>query len=149
MKTFFIPPLHKLRKALRDVKYLGKQKDKIYSIIKTSMESQNYEDKILNCRDCETEFTWTAGEQGFYAEKGFTNPPGRCRACRAKNKARQQTGGFQGQTGERVETEITCSDCGNKSTVPFVPRHNDGLLCRECFTKKKASEGQKPQERNP
>ena len=32
-----------------------------------------YEDKTLVCRDCGQEFVFTAGEQEFYAEKGFQN----------------------------------------------------------------------------
>ena len=41
-----------------------------------------YEDKTLICKDCHKEFVFTAGEQEFYAEKGFVNaalqglPPG-------------------------------------------------------------------------
>ena len=34
-----------------------------------------YEDKTLICRDCGAEFVFTAGEQAFYAEKGFQNEP--------------------------------------------------------------------------
>ena len=45
------------------------------------------EDKTLVCKDCGAEFVFTAGEQQFYAEKGFTNEPHRCPACR---KARKQ-----------------------------------------------------------
>ena len=32
-------------------------------------------DKVLTCRDCGKEFTFTAGEQEFYAEKGFEHEP--------------------------------------------------------------------------
>lgn len=46
-----------------------------------------YEDISLTCKDCGAEFIFTAGEQQFYAEKGFTNQPVRCAACR---KARKQ-----------------------------------------------------------
>ena len=34
-----------------------------------------YEDKTLVCKDCGKEFTFSAGEQEFYAEKGFENEP--------------------------------------------------------------------------
>lgn len=46
------------------------------------------EDKVLTCKDCGAEFTFTVGEQEFYAEKGFTNDPVRCKECRAAKKAR-------------------------------------------------------------
>ena len=41
-----------------------------------------YTDKTLVCKDCGNEFVFTAGEQEFYAEKGFQNEPTRCKACR-------------------------------------------------------------------
>ncbi len=44
-------------------------------------------DKKLNCKDCNSEFVFTEGEQEFYKEKGFENEPQRCPDCR---KARKQ-----------------------------------------------------------
>ena len=44
-------------------------------------------DKILTCKECGKEFTFTEGEQAFYAEKGFTNEPARCPECRKARKA--------------------------------------------------------------
>ena len=32
-----------------------------------------YEDKTLVCKECGNEFVFTAGEQEFYAERGFQN----------------------------------------------------------------------------
>lgn len=46
-------------------------------------------DKTLVCKDCGAEFVFTEGEQEFYREKGFTNEPSRCPACRKANKARR------------------------------------------------------------
>ena len=34
-----------------------------------------YEDKTLICKECGAEFVFTAGEQEFYASKGFVNEP--------------------------------------------------------------------------
>ena len=45
-------------------------------------------DKTLVCKDCGAEFVFTEGEQAFYQEKGFTNEPSRCPACRKANKER-------------------------------------------------------------
>jgi hypothetical protein len=45
-----------------------------------------YEDKTLICKECGQEFVFTAGEQEFYAEKGFENVPQRCRECRNARK---------------------------------------------------------------
>lgn len=40
-----------------------------------------YQDETLVCKECGKEFVFTAGEQRFYAEKGFQNKPKTCRAC--------------------------------------------------------------------
>lgn len=51
-------------------------------------------DKTLVCKDCNANFTFTAGEQEFYAEKGFTNEPTRCPECRkARKNQRNSFGG--------------------------------------------------------
>jgi hypothetical protein len=46
-------------------------------IIKVS----DYTDKDIICTDCGVTFTWSAPEQAFYASKGFTTTPKRCKAC--------------------------------------------------------------------
>ena len=45
-----------------------------------------YSDKNLTCADCGQEFVFTASEQDFYAQRGFTEPR-RCPSCRASRKA--------------------------------------------------------------
>lgn len=47
------------------------------------------QDKTIVCRDCGAPFTFTAGEQDFYQQKGFDNEPIRCASCRAKRKAQR------------------------------------------------------------
>ena len=42
-----------------------------------------YHDKVLKCGECGAEFVFTAGEQMFFADKGFKNEPKRCKACKA------------------------------------------------------------------
>ena len=55
-----------------------------------------YNDKTLTCADCGQEFTFTASEQDFYAQRGFTEPR-RCASCRASRKAaRGDSGGGAG-----------------------------------------------------
>ncbi len=44
------------------------------------------EDRKIKCIDCFDDFIFSAGEQKFYMEKGFSEPK-RCKACRAKKKA--------------------------------------------------------------
>jgi len=45
-----------------------------------------YTDKTLVCKDCGAEFTFTSGEQEFYASKGFDKEPTRCKDCRNARK---------------------------------------------------------------
>ena len=49
----------------------------------------SFTDKTLTCRDCGSEFTFTSGEQEFYAQKGFDNEPTRCPTCRRARKAQR------------------------------------------------------------
>jgi len=57
-----------------------------------------YSDKNLTCADCGQEFVFTASEQDFYAQRGFTEPR-RCPSCRASRKAaRNSNGGGAGSS---------------------------------------------------
>jgi len=49
-----------------------------------------YGDKTLNCVDCSATFTFSAGEQEFFAGKGFTNEPKRCPDCRQAKKQQRR-----------------------------------------------------------
>src|SRR4051812_46903527 len=49
-------------------------------------------DTILTCRDCAQSFTFTSGEQDFYAARGYSEP-GRCPDCRAQRKAERGSSG--------------------------------------------------------
>lgn len=51
----------------------------------------DFQDKTLTCKDCGCDFTFTAGEQAFYHEKGLDNEPKRCRECRDKRKAERNS----------------------------------------------------------
>ena len=88
-----------------------------------------YEDKTLTCKECGAEFVFTAGEQAFYAEKGLTNEPQRCKPCRDK---RRNAGKPQ-----RELFETTCAQCGGVARVPFQPTTDRPVLCSECFAASK------------
>jgi len=93
-----------------------------------------YRDRVLKCIDCGAEFVFTAGEQLFFADKGFKNEPKRCKACKSK---RSQS--LNGQGYQRVETTTTCSQCGKETTVPFRPTQGRPVYCRECFQQRRAA----------
>ena len=88
-----------------------------------------YTDKTLTCKDCGADFVFTAGEQEFYAEKGFVNEPQRCKACRDAKKSAGRSG--------RVFYEATCASCGNIARVPFEPKEDRPVYCSECFAKQR------------
>jgi len=46
----------------------------------------SFSDKYILCPDYGHAFTFTAGEQEFYASKGFTNDPERCPRCLQSKK---------------------------------------------------------------
>ena len=87
-----------------------------------------YEDKTLTCCDCGNEFIFSASEQEFYAEKGFQNEPRRCKACRDARKAQNGNGG-----APRTMYTVICDGCGCETQVPFQPRGDRPVYCRECF----------------
>ena len=77
-----------------------------------------FEDKTLVCKDCGKEFVWTAGEQEFYASRGFENQPQRCKPCRDARKN-------------------VCAACGKTCKVPFQPREDRPVYCSDCFARMK------------
>jgi CxxC-x17-CxxC domain-containing protein len=124
----------------------------------------SYANKTLTCRDCGTEFVFTAGEQEFYAQKGFTNEPLRCPSCRQQRKAaanrggggygerdnfgsggfgggrRSSGGGYGGRAGgEREMHTVQCANCGKDAQVPFVPRGDKPVYCDDCFRERRAA----------
>ena len=99
----------------------------------------NMQDKTLTCSDCGQEFTFTAGEQEFYQQKGFSEPT-RCSSCRAARKAARSSGdsyssggGFGG--GSRQMYPAVCAACGKETEVPFQPRGDRPVYCSDCYKK--------------
>ena len=121
-----------------------------------------YTDKTLTCADCGQQFVFTASEQDFYAQRGFSEPR-RCASCRASRKAARGSnggggygassgggygsssygsgGGYGGGGGGYAERErgpremfsATCSNCGKEAIVPFRPTSGKPVYCSDCF----------------
>jgi CxxC-x17-CxxC domain-containing protein len=116
----------------------------------------------MTCRDCGKQFTFTAGEQEFYAARGFSEPT-RCGECRAARKASRDGGDYAGRSrgttssyaaggaresygsgssggrstqGTRQMYTAVCADCGTTTEVPFEPRQGRPVYCRDCFEKR-------------
>ena len=84
-----------------------------------------FEDTTLVRKECGQEFVFTAGEQQFYAEKGFQNEPQRCKECRDKRKNANRE--------QREMFTAVCANCGKEAKVPFQPRDDRPVYCSECF----------------
>jgi len=111
-------------------------------------------DKTLVCADCSQEFVFTASEQQFYSDRGFSEPR-RCSACRAAKKAaRGDSGGYSsgtgggysgggyssgGERGPREMFSATCATCGREAQVPFRPNGSKPVYCSDCFTAQRRS----------
>jgi CxxC-x17-CxxC domain-containing protein len=121
-----------------------------------------FQDRTLTCRDCGKEFTFTAGEQEFYASRGLTNDPSRCPDCRRVHKQSGGGGGRGGgvayssssegfagaprgyERGDRPRRQMypaVCSSCGKETQVPFQPRGDKPVYCSDCFETVRSSRG--------
>jgi CxxC-x17-CxxC domain-containing protein len=111
-------------------------------------------DTTLTCRDCGQAFTFTSGEQDFYASRGFSEPS-RCADCRAARKAQRDGGSSYGSYGGgssygggyssegRTEREMftaTCSSCGQEAKVPFQPSSDKPVYCSSCFQQRRGTD---------
>ena len=90
-----------------------------------------YTDKSLQCADCGAPFTFSAQDQEFFAQKGYTNEPKRCPTCREARKA--ERGGGGGYSARRQMYPATCAQCGKTTEVPFEPRSGKPVYCSDCY----------------
>ncbi len=90
----------------------------------------DFTDKNLQCADCGSDFIFSSNEQAFYAERGFTNEPKRCKTCRDKRKQSRDGGGG---SRERVMVSVQCDNCGVTTEVPFTPVTGKPVYCRDCY----------------
>ena len=104
---------------------------KFYKPIKGEQDTM-YQDETLKCRDCGNEFVFTAGEQEFYAQRGFENKPSRCKECRAAKKNAQKSA--------REMFGAVCVECGKECQVPFKPTEGKAVYCSECFAARRAAQ---------
>ena len=49
-----------------------------------------YEARVLICCECGEEFAFTAAAQEYFAERGYTEDPKRCKSCHMKYKKSQR-----------------------------------------------------------
>jgi CxxC-x17-CxxC domain-containing protein len=107
----------------------------------------SFVDKTLTCADCGATFLFSAGEQEFFATKGFQNEPKRCPDCRRIRRSRMNAL----SSGPRQMYPVICAQCGVETEVPFQPTGIKPVYCRACFDKLRESglEGQPTAEPAP
>src|SRR3979409_24661 len=81
-----------------------------------------FQDRILSCVDCASEFIWTAGEQQFFADKNFKNEPKRCKACKGKRAAPPRGGGRDVPRAGRNADHVLSLWQGNDGALQADPR---------------------------
>jgi CxxC-x17-CxxC domain-containing protein len=106
-----------------------------------------YTDRTLTCVQCGQDFTFSADDQRYHAERGFQDPK-RCPTCRAERRSQQggssygggssSYGGGSGGGGgydrpQRQMYSATCANCGREALVPFQPRGDKPVYCSDCF----------------
>jgi len=105
----------------------------------------SYEDRTLTCQDCGESFTFSADDQQYHAEKGYTNEPKRCPSCRQArrgDRGDRGDGGYGGYRSSRREMHpAVCAQCGKDTQVPFQPRGDRPVYCSDCFSKQPSSQG--------
>jgi len=90
-------------------------------------------DKTITCVECGNDFTFTVGEQEFFASRGFTNEPSRCTQCRAARRSQQGGGGGFDRPAREMHPAV-CAQCGADTMVPFLPRGDRPVYCSDCFS---------------
>jgi len=113
-----------------------------------------FQDRNLTCGECRQPFTFSADDQQYHREKGYTNEPKRCTSCRA---ARRSGGGGYSSSGysssgygssgygssygssRREMHDAVCAQCGKDTQVPFRPSGDRPVYCSDCFSKQPAA----------
>jgi CxxC-x17-CxxC domain-containing protein len=99
----------------------------------------SFQDKTIQCSDCAASFTFSAGEQEFYASRGYTNEPKRCPPCRQARKSERNGNGNSSYTAPRQMFAATCAECGKDTELPFEPRGDSPVYCSDCYRKVRLS----------
>ena len=109
----------------------------------------SFQDRTLTCLDCNQPFTFTADDQQYHREKGYTNEPKRCASCRQNRRsssAGYNSGDSYGSTyasgydrPRREMHDAVCAQCGKNTQVPFRPSQDRPVYCSDCFSKQPAS----------
>jgi CxxC-x17-CxxC domain-containing protein len=116
-------------------------------------------DRTAVCLDCGIPFTITAAEQVWYRDHARPEPE-LCPVCRERRRAERNApllAAHQAEESSAAERGVTvyggpgqrpnhaprqlypavCSSCGKETEVPFIPRGNRPVFCRDCFSQQR------------
>ncbi len=100
-----------------------------------------FQDRTLDCAECGEQFVFSADDQQYHSERGYTDPK-RCPACRrARRSQLGPSGGGGGSRADRPMYPAVCAQCGRDTEVPFEPRGDRPVYCNECFAQQRSSSG--------
>ena len=104
----------------------------------------SFEDKNLTCVECNTTFVFSADDQSFHSQKGYTDPK-RCTSCRAARRSGGSSygGGNSYGGGQREMHPAVCAECNKDTEVPFLPTGDRPVYCSDCFSKRPAQTSQR------
>ena len=105
-----------------------------------------FQDRTLNCVECGTGFTFSADDQSYHQERGYTNEPKRCPSCRELRRAERRSsgeggGGGGGYGAPREMFPVVCAQCGKDAEVPFRPRGDRPVYCNDCYSSTRSTGG--------
>jgi CxxC-x17-CxxC domain-containing protein len=118
-------------------------------------------DRTATCLDCGLPFVVTAAEQVWYRDHARLEPE-RCPLCRERRRAERNApllAAHQAEESSAAERGVTvyggpghrhtagppprhlypaiCHSCGKETEVPFIPRGNRPVYCRDCFSQRR------------
>lgn len=113
------------------------------------------------CQQCDNDFEYTDAEREFREMRGLARPLV-CPACRQRDRQRRngdlvnlymrtdsfdpfllgentQAGGNHVRAGREIRMmhDAICAACGAETRVPFVPRGDRPVYCKDCFNARK------------
>jgi len=99
-----------------------------------------YTDKTLTCVDCGASFTFSAEDQEYHASRGFTTSQA-LRFLPTGSEVGARRWRRRLQLVPRQMFSAVCAECGQTTEVPFEPRGDRPVYCRDCFSKRQPSRG--------
>ena len=95
-------------------------------------------DKPVYCSDCFRKYK--PDEPGNDRPSRYDRGSRYSRDDRGSRYSRDDRGSRNSRDNDREDTTVTCADCGDQCTVPFVPRSDKPVYCSDCFRKYKPDE---------